>query len=745
MLLVLYGTTAAVGKYSRDYFTGKGFEYVSKFSCASDAVDIKDEFGSRKIVPEDDFYKKTDSLFRYNHHGIMIGFNKDQILEAVCNRTNAVMTISAPNLDFIKEIKKIYGETVVIVYCYICVEILKRLIYSLSDISESCDEDKQKKVNYRLEKERIVKEQYIANQHLFDHVVIFDGEDGEFNYQSLGIQYDNIIAPYVHKDNETVSTGAYDVFISYSHSDIKLVSDIRKELESHNISVFNDRKIEIGVDWGERLYDALLSAKAIVVIITKEAVKSVAVLQEIRTAVDIAEKSATLIVPVFIGFDLNLENSDILSQLSLMIGITVEENEVDKLPAILAKRLTVLFNGEKKLSILSEQVGNYAEANMLIEALEAQKQHYDLCVELLNVSNGKLVNEDYVMSSHIKMIDILRKLQKWEEALTETIDMLQDLNEYPLISTPYDFLCDSFGECCVRKGMTEEQVNETIEKYISKWRVYEEYGTLGGEFNKELCDDLLESYHRVLLHPVSPSDDNTNTKTIDKSVMEIADHGESAIKIFDGMTGDDLTDKEKTSIIEGYQRILNYCIHNGMKNEVSGECIKRISELREKGSNIKKTDNDLIDALKIYLGQALPGSGNYDVFISYKSEDERLAQKVYNFLIGNGKEVFFSKESLTQIGDSDYRKVIFTVLEKSKHLVLVGSNPEYFKTEWVSDEWSTFLRHKKEGKTSGNLIMVLPDEYKSKNGHDKLPEALRDNIEIIGTSEFRERLLNYLW
>lgn len=44
------------------------------------------------------------------------------------------------------------------------------------------------------------------------------------------------------------------------------------------------------------------------------------------------------------------------------------------------------------------------------------------------------------------------------------------------------------------------------------------------------------------------------------------------------------------------------------------------------------TGSTYTEALKIYLGQALPMSGKYDVFLSYKSEDEVLAKKVHDYL-----------------------------------------------------------------------------------------------------------------
>ena len=726
MLLVLYGTTLQVGEYSRDFFEKKGFDIIKKYSCNSDIVDTKDRFGSRIIVSESDFYKFTDSLFRYDNNGVLIGFNKNQIFDAVCNRTNAVMTISAPNLSFIKKIKKVHGENVLVVYCYIGDKTLKKMIKSFSNLSGE-------EAKYRFLKEKNVKEQYIKNSNLFDRVVIFDEDDDKFNYNNLGVQY-NIILESFKKIDEDSKIEAYDVFISYARSDIKIVKNIINKLETKNISVFRGLETELEMDWNTILYKTLLSAKAIVIIITENTVKSNFVLEGIKTAVDTADKSATLIVPVFLGRDFEIEKSEVLLRLSTLSGVIADESEIDLIPDMVSERLERLFDGEKKLKTLSEQVKNYIDSDMLEEAVKFQRQHLDLCNELTDISNGTLVGEEVIASSQIKLINILKKLEKWDDALNEIVAFWSNAYSDCIENSFYSSLCDSFGECCVGKDMTEEQVKDFIAKYINKTPVYD---------NSEMCNDYFEKY--IEIKSRGPKSKFVYMGVVeDNRTNKIANNGKNAMRLFEEIYEDHLSNKSRTSIIEGYKRILNYCILSGIKNSVPKTCIQRISELREK--DIPDSNSyDIIKDLKIYLGQALPDSGDYDVFISYKSEDEKLAEKVYEYLIENGKEVFFSKKTLTEHGDSKYKKVIFNALDRSKHLVLVGSDPEYFKTEWVSNEWSYYLKLQNNDNTPGNLVIILPDEYKSRKGHDKLPEKLNDDIEIIGTSEFRLRLLSYLW
>ena len=180
-----------------------------------------------------------------------------------------------------------------------------------------------------------------------------------------------------------------------------------------------------------------------------------------------------------------------------------------------------------------------------------------------------------------------------------------------------------------------------------------------------------------------------------------------------------------------------------ISGNIAAKCVERIMEL--KNLNIeeeKETQSPLPEGLRIYLGKALPGTGYYDVFISFKSEDTDLAEKIFDYLKDSGMEVFFSPKTLPQLKDSEYEKAIYRAMANSKHMVLVGSNPEYFKTEWVADEWSFFRNEIRKKRKNGNMVIVLSDQYVTEDG--KLPEQLRQT-QIVPTSTFRKDLMSYLW
>lgn len=155
--------------------------------------------------------------------------------------------------------------------------------------------------------------------------------------------------------------------------------------------------------------------------------------------------------------------------------------------------------------------------------------------------------------------------------------------------------------------------------------------------------------------------------------------------------------------------------------------------------NGKKT----LQSLKVYLGQALPETGHFDVFISHKSADDMRADKIYNHLKLCGYEVFCDHHTLSELHDSNYDKRVTAALQNSKHLILVSSDPEYVKDQWVYYEWHMFFSEKRENRRNGNLIMVLSDDLMSRKA--ELPAELRDGLEIIKMSEFRDRISKYLW
>lgn len=731
MLLVLYGSTAEVGYKSREFLVNAGFELIEKVNYASEHVVANTRYGTRKWVSKAEFYNQTDSLFRYDIGGIHVGFNQEQILDAVSNNANKLLTLSSPDVSLLREIKQVYGEAVRVIYCYIDKTTLEQLVSAFSDI-------KQEETRFRLETGEVVRRQYSLHSDLFDHVVIYNGENSEFDMEHLLKQYQSIIDPLRLHDN---NIEAHDVFLSYAHRDSEAVKTIINKLKDNGINVFQDDAIPSSADFSNYIKKAISSSKVVAPIITQNAVKSKWVKKEIEEALRIAEDSAVVVIPVFLDVDIDLNEFDGISQLSVMQGVICQDGSAGNAGERLSQIIKKIFTGMDYLEWYSEQVNNYICIKAYDKAFEIQKAHRDLCIELSNSSHGKYVGVDAIINSEIKLISILIDMKNWKEALDETIEALRMLDD-DSIKGVYDALKDQFAICCVGCNYSEEKVAAIIEEDLNKYKFGVEYlGKLMDHFNFDLCEDLLKEFKFKKDKKEKEAIKRSKESTSENDTVKIAQHGEAAMRLFDGLVNSGLTEQMRGSMIEGYQRVLNYCLQLGLSEEISSECIRKIAELKEKEPVDSPEISSIVSALKVFLGQAVPGSGNYDVFISFKSEDEDLARKVYDFLKQNGKETFFSKESLPQLGESEYEDAIYEALDNSKHLVLVASNPEYFKTDWVSREWKYFNNKNRKSEKKGNIVIILPGEYVTDT--EKLPPQLRYEFEIIRIPDFKDRLLSY--
>jgi hypothetical protein len=135
---------------------------------------------------------------------------------------------------------------------------------------------------------------------------------------------------------------------------------------------------------------------------------------------------------------------------------------------------------------------------------------------------------------------------------------------------------------------------------------------------------------------------------------------------------------------------------------------------------------------------------DFKIFISYKSEDRQLANALYQFLTLEKKDlknkVFYSDQSIMQIGESDYAQIIDQALEKANCLIVVGSHPEYLDTGWVGYEWRSFLNEirsnrKKKGKvftfTNGIFVEQLPYALRSVQNIPFNPASPQDSFEKL--------------
>ena len=118
------------------------------------------------------------------------------------------------------------------------------------------------------------------------------------------------------------------------------------------------------------------------------------------------------------------------------------------------------------------------------------------------------------------------------------------------------------------------------------------------------------------------------------------------------------------------------------------------------------------DALKIYKEEAktisdiqkkaLEISNNeedYDIFICYKegdingdrTPDSVIAQDIYNKLTDLNYKVFFARITLADKLGEEYEPYIFSALNSSKVMLVVGTNTDNLNSVWVKNEWSRYL------------------------------------------------------
>lgn len=105
---------------------------------------------------------------------------------------------------------------------------------------------------------------------------------------------------------------------------------------------------------------------------------------------------------------------------------------------------------------------------------------------------------------------------------------------------------------------------------------------------------------------------------------------------------------------------------------------------------------------------------DYDVFISFKNTDENgnptkdreIAAEIYRYLENEGLSVFFSNEDIKNGNDTNYSRVIYHALDTAQLLIVVGTTRQYIESEWVMNEWETFLGELNAQRKVGSIINV---------------------------------------
>jgi len=111
---------------------------------------------------------------------------------------------------------------------------------------------------------------------------------------------------------------------------------------------------------------------------------------------------------------------------------------------------------------------------------------------------------------------------------------------------------------------------------------------------------------------------------------------------------------------------------------------------------------------------------DYDVFLSFASDDEELARPIWQDLSISGLRVFWSDVSLKNTLGSSWVDVIEQALQRSRHFLLLVT-PAAMTSKWVKREYTAFHNHCYRPDTRRLIPLVAPN-YKFSD----LPLFLRE-------------------
>ena len=256
MLFILFGTMAKMGYESRQYLERQGFEQITKLSYAPPETAMVTRNGKRTYATLEEVLRCD---FTYTHNDFTVGFNKDQIIDAVTGRKDCLLSLSANSIDFIEQLKLAYGDYVTTIFVYTNRQLLQKIVDGLEDITEA-------EKALRLSTGKRIRELFLEKRSVFDEVVLYDGENSLYNLQSLYTQYDTIIRK-ARRTQQLLNNRNYVelpysgpdgyIFVSYAHADESAVYPVLAMLQRNHCRVWYDRGIKGGANWRQLLAEKI--------------------------------------------------------------------------------------------------------------------------------------------------------------------------------------------------------------------------------------------------------------------------------------------------------------------------------------------------------------------------------------------------------------------------------------------------------------------------------------------------------
>ena len=124
-----------------------------------------------------------------------------------------------------------------------------------------------------------------------------------------------------------------------------------------------------------------------------------------------------------------------------------------------------------------------------------------------------------------------------------------------------------------------------------------------------------------------------------------------------------------------------------------------ISKAYGEALNIYKEEAKTINNIQKKALEISNNEEDYDIFICYKegdingdrTPDSVIAQDIYNKLTDLNYKVFFARITLADKLGEEYEPYIFSALNSSKVMLVVGTNADNLNSVWVKNEWSRYL------------------------------------------------------
>lgn len=132
-------------------------------------------------------------------------------------------------------------------------------------------------------------------------------------------------------------------------------------------------------------------------------------------------------------------------------------------------------------------------------------------------------------------------------------------------------------------------------------------------------------------------------------------------------------------------------------------------------------------------------SVDYDIFLSFSSEDREIIRSIWQELSLNGLRVFWSDETLKQNIGQSFFSIIQDALIRSKHFILFWSY-RASKSKWVRVEYETFYSNCFLVENEDRRFIIFPldnSEIPPLLRNIQLTKSVKEIVKVLGGVDFR--------